>query len=85
MKTITIAGLLWEVHSPSLFVHAHDGSIDILVGCNGRTWQIGINDTYRPRQFFTRDQAMEAFAKGVEDARRAAAGCHASELGTWPA
>jgi hypothetical protein len=81
MKTIEHAGLVWEVHSPSLFVHAHDGSVDILVGCNGRTWQIGINDTYRDRQFFTRNQAMEAYAKGLADARRAAAGYHVSELG----
>ena len=79
MRTITVDGITWDVHSPSLFVHNH-GESQILCGCNGRTWQIGINDTYRDRQFFTRNQAMEAFAKGVEDARAAT-----ENYNTWPA
>ena len=71
MKTITSHGFLWEVHSPSLYVHAH-GEADIMVGCNGRTWQIGIYPTYRDRCFASRDEAMAAYAKGVRDAQETA-------------
>ena len=71
MKTIEAWGITWEVHSPSLFVHVH-GEADIMVGCNGRTWQLGIYPTYRDREFPTRDAAMRAYAEGVEQARRIA-------------
>ena len=71
MRTITVDGITWDVHSPSLFVHNH-GESQILCGCNGRTWQLGINDAYRDRLFFTRDHAMQAYARGVEQARQMA-------------
>jgi len=67
MKTLESNGLTWEVHSPSLFVHAH-GEADIMVGCNGRTWQLGINDVYRDRCFPSREAAMAAYAEGVRKA-----------------
>ena len=75
MKTITSHGFLWEVHSPSLYVHAH-GEADILCGCNGRTWQLGINNAYRDRCFPSRDAAMAAYARGVEETRAMAASWH---------
>lgn len=68
MRSITVDGITWDVHSPSLFVHEHHSGAQILCGCNGRTWQLGINDVYRDRQFFTRDQAMQAYADGVHKA-----------------
>ena len=68
MKTIEHAGLMWEVHSPSLFVHQHAHDVQILVGCNGQSWQLGINDAYRDRCFATRQDAMQAYADGFRKA-----------------
>jgi hypothetical protein len=64
------SGIFWQVHSPSLYVHDH-GGVDILCGCNGRTWQLGIGDQYRDRCFDSRDEAMAAYARGAETARQA--------------
>jgi hypothetical protein len=78
MKTIKSYGLTWEAHSPSLFVHIHAGT-DVLVGFNGRGWQIGIGDTYRDREWPTRDGAMAAIAVALEDARRTAGDWHGEQ------
>ena len=80
MKTIESYGLLWEAHSPSRFSHT-EGGYRVMVGFNGCGWQLGLNDTYREREFPSRDLAMAAFAIALGDARRAAEGVHVSEIG----
>jgi hypothetical protein len=39
-----------------------------MVGCNGRTWQLGLDNVYRDRCFASREEAMAAYAEGVRKA-----------------
>jgi hypothetical protein len=83
MKTIESYALTWEVHSPSLFVHRH-GEADFLVGFNGRTWQIGINNEYRSATYPTRDACFAIWRVAIDEAARGPA-VHVSDIGGWPA
>ena len=71
MTTKTIAGLPWRIHSPSLLELEHADSTgihNILVGFNGRTWQIGVDNVYGTREWPTRDEAAATVAQAFEQA-----------------
>ena len=69
MKQIVLAGLPWEVHSPSLLVHPHPEGI-ISIGFNGAAWKLGINNQYRKQDWPTRDSVAQAVAEAVAIATR---------------
>jgi len=77
MTTKIIAGLPWRIHSPSLIALEHiasTGTHNILVGFNGQTWQVGVDNVYGTREWPTRDAAAatvaDAFAQAMlENAR----------------
>ena len=67
--TLTLQGLAFKVHSPSLYSHLGH---KVLIGFNGTHWQIAVRGRYGDRQFQTRDQAMALVARAFRQAREAA-------------
>lgn len=64
MKTIDLHGITWEVHAPSLFAHRHPEAL-ITIAYDGRSWKLGINNSYRDTTWASRDDAARAFADAV--------------------
>lgn len=61
MKTLTLAGLTWTAHSPSLFSHLHpEGRISIRF--DGMEWRIAVHDVYGGIGWPTRDAAARLVA-----------------------
>ena len=64
MKTLTIAGLPWLAHSPSLLELDHPGRQRIFIGLGAdRLWRIAIGATWGHPEFATRNQAADLVAR----------------------
>ena len=71
MKTLILNNLPWRVHSPSLLELScsnSDGEHNILVGFNGKTWQVGVNNVYGTREWPTRNAAAAQVAHAFSQA-----------------
>ena len=65
MKTLTLYGQQWRVHSPSLLVLAHD--YPVWLAFNGAMWQMALNGAYAERTWCTRDEAAADVAQAFID------------------
>lgn len=60
MKTLTLSGLPWHAHSPSLYTLA---GYPVWLHYNGQAWYLAINGTYDgARPWPSRDAAASAIA-----------------------
>ena len=64
--TLTLQGLAFKVHSPSLYSHLDR---KVLIGFNGSGWQIAVRGRYGSTEFTTRDQAIAIVAREFNQAR----------------
>lgn len=61
---ITLAGLPWTVHSPSLFSHNHPNGL-ICIGFNSVGWQIAARGSYGDMEWPSRDIAAQIVADSL--------------------
>ena len=54
MTTITLAELLYEAHSPSLYKLVSE---DVTIGYDGQFWRIAIRDRWSNKEFDSREHA----------------------------
>jgi hypothetical protein len=64
--TITIAGLAWHAHSPSLFQQV---GYPVTIAFDGRSWLVAVRGVYGLREFGTRQEAAELIASAFNSAR----------------
>lgn len=65
--TITISGIPYTAHSPSLFQQI--GS-PVTIAFDGTSWLIAVRDVYGTREFNSRDEAAALIAQAFTDATR---------------
>lgn len=65
--TITLSGIPYTAHSPSLFQQI--GS-PVTLAYDGRSWLIAVRGVYGTREFNSRDEAAALIAQAFIDASR---------------
>jgi hypothetical protein len=64
--TITLSGLPYTAHSPSLFQQDHH---PVTIAFDGVSWLIGVNGIYGTREFSSRAEAADTVAYAYNHAR----------------